>query len=65
MFWVSQQLSCEVTKKRRDAEQARAVAAVANDYLNLSFNSKDLTALPRQLVSVAAELLAAAKEPEA
>ena len=58
--WVSQQLTRDATKKRRDAEQARAVAAVANDYLNLSFNSQDLTALPRELVKVATELLAAA-----
>jgi hypothetical protein len=60
-FWVSRQPTREATKKKRDAEQARAVAVIAKDYLNLTFKGKDLTALPLQLVKVADDLVAAAK----
>ena len=60
-FWVSQQLSRDPTKKRRDMAQARAVALLAADYLNLEFNAKDLSALPLELVRSAKDLVTAAR----
>lgn len=44
-LWVSRQNSREAIKRRRDAEQARAVAMLAADHLNLDFKAKDLLAL--------------------
>jgi hypothetical protein len=44
-------------KRRRDMAQAKAVAAVATEYLGLSFKGKDLSALPAELVQAAEMLL--------
>ncbi len=49
-LWVSKQESRDVIKKRRDAIQATAVADIAIR-LGLKFNSKELSAMPAQLVS--------------
>jgi hypothetical protein len=49
-YWVSKQDSRETIKRRRDALQAAAVALVA-ERLGLKFNQKELSALPKELVS--------------
>jgi hypothetical protein len=56
-YWVSKEPTREAIKKRRDVEQAKAVAQVATQYLGLEFKAKDLSALPMQLVQCAKELL--------
>jgi hypothetical protein len=55
--WVSSLPEREPLKRNRDYDQARAVAQVAERYLNLSFDSEDLTALPMELRQQAARLL--------
>jgi hypothetical protein len=60
-FWVSQQLTRDPLKKRRDAEQAKAVANVAK-LLNLNFDAKDLSALPAALLKNWAVLVRAAAD---
>jgi hypothetical protein len=55
-FWLSREPSRDAVKRRRDAQQARAVASVAAEYLGLRFEAKDLTALPIELVKGAKEL---------
>jgi hypothetical protein len=59
-YFVSQEASRDPLKRRRDMAQAKAVAAVAADYLGLSFQAPELSAVPRQLVEEAPRLLAAA-----
>ena len=49
-LWVSKQLLREPLKKRRDALQASAVANIAQ-LLNLNFDAKELSALPKALLS--------------
>lgn len=58
-WWISRQESRNPLKRRRDADQARAVAQVARTYLGLRFEAKDLTAVPKRLLDAAPELLAA------
>ena len=55
-LWLSKQSGREPVKRRRDLEQARAVAHVAKDYLDLKFTTKDLSALPLELVKEAGSL---------
>jgi hypothetical protein len=55
--WVSSLPEREPLKRNRDYDQAKAVAQVAERYLNLSFDSEDLTALPIELRQQAARLL--------
>jgi hypothetical protein len=50
-YWVSRRDDREPLKRRRDAEQARAVASVAVQYLRLGFDAKVLSALPAELVA--------------
>jgi hypothetical protein len=59
--WLAKQEDREGVKRRRDAEQARAVAQVASEYLNLKFQAKDLTALPLALVRGAKDLAGVAE----
>ena len=61
--WLAKQEDRDGVKRRRDAEQARAVAQVASEYLNLKFNAKDLTALPLALVKGAKDLAGVAQRP--
>ncbi len=56
-FWVAQQDDREPLKRRRDIAQARAVAAVASQYLGLRFSPKELMMLPRRLIEAAPQLL--------
>jgi hypothetical protein len=49
-YWVSKQDSREAIKKLRDTLQAAAVALIA-ERLGLKFNPKELSALPKELVS--------------
>ena len=56
-LWLSKQQGRDPVKRKRDLEQAKAVAHVARDYLALDFGAKDLSALPRELVKDAASLL--------
>jgi len=49
-LWLADQPDRSPIKKRRDLEQARAVTAIAQSYLGLSFKSKELSALPRDLL---------------
>lgn len=60
-LWLSKQETREPIKRKRDAAQARAVAAVASDYLDMSFSAKDLSALPIDLVRCAKDLAANGK----
>ncbi len=56
-YWVSKQPSRETGKRRRDADQARAVATLAARYLNLSFQAKDLSSLPIGLTQTVKDLV--------
>jgi hypothetical protein len=47
--WLSQRADREPVKRRRDAIQATLAATLARDYLGLSFDASDLTALPAEL----------------
>jgi hypothetical protein len=58
-YWISQQMSRDPLKRRRDLAQAKAVAAVAADYLGLPFQAPELSAVPQDLVKEASRLLAA------
>ena len=55
-LWISQREDRDPVKRRRDLAQAKAVATVAAQYLNLPFNSKDLSALPRHLLQAAPQI---------
>ena len=55
--WVSSLPEREPLKRNRDHDQAIAVARVAERYLNLPFDSEDLSALPMELRQQAARLL--------
>jgi hypothetical protein len=57
-LWVSKRPEREPEKRRRDAEQARAVANLATKYLDMNFAAKDLTALPIELVRTVKDLVA-------
>jgi hypothetical protein len=59
--WLAKRGDREGVKRRRDAEEARAVAQIASEYLNLKFNAKDLTALPLALVRGAKDLAGVAQ----
>jgi len=56
-YWVSKRDERDPLKRRRDFAQAKAVAAVATQYLGLSFKAKELSALPSELVQAATLLL--------
>lgn len=55
-LWLSRQPMREGVKRRRDAMQAHAVAAVAIQHLGLKFDRRELTALPKELAQGAREL---------
>lgn len=57
-MWVSKQASRNALKRRRDESQAKAVAAICQSHLQLSFQSKDLTALPDSVRAFASEFSA-------
>lgn len=61
-WWMSKRPDREAQKRRRDAEQARAVYSVATDFLNLPFNAKSLSALPLELTQSVKELVSAPKK---
>jgi hypothetical protein len=61
-LWLSKQPDREPVKRRRDLEQAMAVAHVAKDFLDLKFGGKDLSALPFELVKEAGSILKLAGE---
>ncbi len=56
-LWLSKQQGRDPVKRKRDLEQAKAVAHVAQNYLGLDFAAKDLSALPQELVNQAGSLL--------
>jgi hypothetical protein len=56
-YWVSKQEDRGPSRKR-DADQARAVAVLSAQYLNLKFDAKDLSALPLELVRHAKDIAA-------
>jgi hypothetical protein len=56
-YWIAQRHDRDPLKRRRDIAQAKAVAAVATQYLGLAFKAKDLSALPAGLVQAARSLL--------
>jgi hypothetical protein len=57
-LWLSKQPERDAIKRKRDFEQARAVAHVARDFLDLKFDAKELSALPLELVRDGAALMA-------
>jgi hypothetical protein len=59
-YWISLRDDRDPLKRRRDVAQARAVAAVAVEYLRLEFASKELSALPADLVRAGEALVRAA-----
>jgi hypothetical protein len=54
--WLARLSLRDPAKRRRDAEQAVAAAAMAVKYLGLKLNGKDLSSLPLELVKGAKEL---------
>jgi hypothetical protein len=56
-YWVSQRDDRNLLKRGRDMAQAKAVAAVAVQYLQLDFNVRDLSALPAELIRASETLL--------
>jgi hypothetical protein len=56
-YWVSRRDDREPLKRRRDLTQARAVASVSVQYLQLGFAAKDLSALPAELVQAGPTLV--------
>lgn len=61
-WWVSRRAERGAVKRRRDAAQARAVAVLAQDYLDIDFVARDLTALPLEFVKSAKDLIVAARD---
>ena len=58
-FWLSRRLDRDPIKRRRDAGQATAVAAlIARYFPHLPFEAQDLRMLPKQLISDATPLFA-------
>ena len=56
-LWLSKRSDREPIKRRRDLEQARAVARLAADYLqHLPFRAEELQMLPRDVVAAAAPM---------
>jgi hypothetical protein len=55
-LWLSKRDSREGIKRRRDELQARAVAAVATQYMGLKFERRELTGLSRELADGVREL---------
>jgi hypothetical protein len=55
-YWLAQRDDRDPLKRHRDAAQAKAVAAVATQYLGLTFKAKDLSALPIELIHAAEAL---------
>jgi hypothetical protein len=64
-LWLSRRNDRSRLKRSRDLQQARAVAEVAINFLDLSFKDKALTALPPALMKGAAELERSAAESAA
>lgn len=62
--WVSEKVDRDPVKKNRDWGQAAVVARLAVDYLNLPFDSDDLSALPLELRQQADRLAAAMPAPQ-
>lgn len=60
-LWLSRRGDREPAKKRRDADQACAVAAVAQTYFGKDFKGKELSALPSELYALRGELMDAAR----
>ena len=54
--WLSLQVTRQPIKKKRDAEQAVAVAALCQSYFNLGFDTKELSALPSSIRDLRKEL---------
>jgi hypothetical protein len=55
--WVARTAQLRGAKKRRDLEQARIVARIAEDQLGLHFKDKSLTAFPAKLLKDGREIL--------
>jgi hypothetical protein len=56
-YWLATKAEArEPLKRQRDKAQAKEVARVARDYLNLPFEAKALTALPMDMVRAAKEI---------
>lgn len=55
-MWVSKQSSRHPLKRRRDEAQAHAVAEICRTHLQLSFDARDLTALPESVRAYAEDL---------
>lgn len=55
--WVSKRVDREKVKATRDFEQAKTAAVIAVQYLRLSFDAPELTALPADLLEARSKLL--------
>jgi hypothetical protein len=58
-YWISQRNDRNMLKRGRDLTQARAVASVSVQYLQLGFAAKELSAFPADLVQAAPTLVQA------
>jgi hypothetical protein len=56
-IWLSLQPTRDPIKRKRDFRQAEAVAGIALEYLNLSFDEATISELPRELTSMKAGLI--------
>jgi hypothetical protein len=56
-LWLSLQPTRNPMKRKRDFRQGEAVAQLAIEYLNLSFEDSSLRALPKDLTSAVSDLL--------
>ena len=60
-LWVSRRSDRSPAQRPRDVAQAAAIAALVSAYLSLSFESRDLSALPKELRELSPELKKMAK----
>ncbi len=56
-IWLSLQPARDPMKRKRDFRQGEAVASLALEYLNLSFDDGAIAALPQELSSMKAGLI--------
>jgi hypothetical protein len=62
-YWISTRANRNPVKKRRDEQQARAIARLLRSYLvHLSFTSDELRYLPKDVIDSAATAFAAGQE---
>jgi hypothetical protein len=64
-IWLSTHPTRDPMKRKRDFRQGEAVASLALDYLNLSFDDDVISALPSELTSTRTSLIERLRSPRA